>query len=96
VIFARNRHKKVFTKICNEEFHATNFQANIKVGFRTNFLITNSVKKPSNSARRTVSLRVEQFREARIFLQKREIFIVARVIAIFRPQLYRNFQILHR
>src|SRR5580704_314110 len=102
VIFTRNPHKKLFAKIRDGEFHATNFQEGFGTNFwttifpTTNSLTTNSVKKTRNSARRTVSLRVEQFREARIFLQKREILIVARVITIFRLQLYRHFQILHR
>jgi hypothetical protein len=87
--FTRNHHKN-FTKICNGKFHAANFQGKLRTNFltkcrTTNSLTTNSVKKPRNSARRTVSLRVEQFREARIFLQKCEIFIIARVIAIFWP-----------
>ena len=72
-------------------FHAANSQSK----FRAN-LLANFRSHTRNSARRTVSLRVEQFSEARVFLQKREIFIVARVIAIFRAELDGNFQILHR
>jgi hypothetical protein len=49
----------------------------------------------ANLTRRTVSLRVEQFGKAWVFLQEREIFVVARVIAIFRAQLDGNLQILH-
>ena len=44
---------------------------------------------------RTVALRVEQFGEARIFLQECEIFVVAGVVAIFRAKLDGDFQILH-
>ncbi len=40
---------------------------------------------------RTVSLRVEQLGEARIFLQECEIFIVARMVTIFGPKLDRDF-----
>ena len=73
-------------------FHAANSQSK----FRAN-LLANFRSHTRNSARRTaVSLWVEQFGEARVFLQKREIFIVARVIAIFRAELDGNFQILHR
>jgi hypothetical protein len=96
VIFTRNPHKKLFAKIRDGEFHAANFQEGFGTNFWTTSFLTNSVNKTRNSARRTVSLRVEQFREARILLQKREILIVARVITIFRTQLYGNFQILHR
>src|ERR1700681_2114239 len=39
---------------------------------------------------------VEQFGKAGIFLQEREIFVVARVVAVFRTQLNRDFQIFHR
>ena len=43
-----------------------------------------------------VFLRIEHLGEPRIFLEKGEIFVVASVIAIFRTELDRNFQILHR
>jgi len=39
---------------------------------------------------------IEQFGEAGIFLEKCKIFIIARVVAVFRAQLDRCFQILHR
>src|SRR6201996_2126850 len=42
-----------------------------------------------------VALRIEQFGEARIFLQESEVFVVARVVAILGPQLNRDAQILH-
>src|SRR5579862_3959686 len=42
------------------------------------------------------ALRVEQFSKAGIFLQKREIFVVAGVVAVFRTQLNCDFQIFHR
>lgn len=44
---------------------------------------------------RTVSLGVEQFREARIFLQECEVLIVTGVIAILGAELDCDFQILH-
>src|SRR5271155_5205351 len=108
--FTRQRHKKFPARICNEEFHAAKFQENSQTKLRTNFSTTSfrAMNFPAknfptkfrtntrNSARRTVSLRVQQFREARVFLQKSKIFVIARVIAIFRPQLYRHLQILHR
>jgi len=90
-IFRRNRHKKVFTKICKGKSHAANFQGKLRTKFPTKCRTTNFVTMQRNSARRTVSLRVEQFSEARIFLQKCEIFVVARVIAIFRAELDGNF-----
>src|SRR5215470_9807814 len=45
---------------------------------------------------RAVSLRIEQFRKARIFLQEREVLVVPRVVAVFRTQLNRELQIVHR
>src|SRR5580704_10173224 len=42
------------------------------------------------------ALGVEQFGKAGIFLQKRKIFVVAGVVAVFRTQLNRDFQIFHR
>ena len=48
------------------------------------------------SAGGTVFFGIEQFRKARVFLKEGEIFIVSRVIAIFWPELYGNFQIFHR
>ncbi|MCU1241673.1 MAG: hypothetical protein JWO71_2399 [Candidatus Acidoferrum typicum] len=47
------------------------------------------------SAGGTVFFGIEQFREARVFLKKGEILVVAGVIAIFRPELDGNFQIFH-
>ena len=61
-------------------------------------ILQHFTEKSGNSGKRnqprTVSLRVEQLGEARIFLQESEIFIVARMVAIFGPQLDRDFQIL--
>lgn len=45
---------------------------------------------------RAVTLRIEKFREAGVFLQKREILIVAGMIAIFGPELDRELQVFHR
>src|ERR1700719_5203635 len=42
------------------------------------------------------ALGVKQFGKSGIFLQKREIFVVTGVVAVFRTQLNRDFQILHR
>src|ERR1700761_670447 len=43
----------------------------------------------------TVALRIEELGEARIFLQEGEVFVIARVVAIFGPELNRDAQILH-
>ena len=48
------------------------------------------------SAGGAVFLRIQQFSEARIFLEEGEVFIVTRVIAIFRFELNGYFQIGHR
>lgn len=42
-----------------------------------------------------IAFRIEQFREAGIFLQKSEVFIVARVIAILGPQFDGELEVLH-
>lgn len=57
---------------------------------RTNF----HVEKEKLGAR-TIALRVEEFREARVLLQESEVFIVASVVPIFRAQLDCDFEILH-
>src|SRR3984893_654156 len=43
----------------------------------------------------TVLLRVEHLGEKRIFLEKGEVFVVACVIAVFRPELDGNLQVFH-
>src|SRR5207302_1782621 len=45
-------------------------------------------------ASKPVFLRVEQFGEARIFLEEGEIFVVARVVAVFRAQLDGDLEVL--
>src|SRR5690349_20984086 len=47
------------------------------------------------SAGSAVFFGIQQFGETRVFLQEREIFIVTRVIAIFRPEFDGNFQVFH-
>ena len=54
-----------------------------------------SLSHKSSSAGGAVFLRIEQLGEARIFLEESEIFVVARVIAIFRAQLDGDLQIGH-
>src|SRR5882724_2627522 len=49
--------------------------------------------KPIPLAGEAIFLWIEQFGEAWVFLEEREIFIVARMIAIFRTQLNRHLQI---
>ena len=44
----------------------------------------------------TFTLRIEKLGKSGIFLQERKIFVVARVVAIFRAQLNREFQTFHR
>src|SRR5439155_5442496 len=46
--------------------------------------------KPILLAGEAVFFRIEQLGEARVFLEERKIFVVARVIAIFRAQLNRH------
>ncbi len=48
------------------------------------------------SAGGAVFFGIEQFRKTRVFLKKGEIFIISRVITIFRAELDSNFQIFHR
>ena len=53
---------------------------------------TRHYKKPQRPlAGGAVFLRIEQFGEARVFLEESKIFVVTRVIAIFRAQLNGNF-----
>ena len=40
-----------------------------------------------------VFLRIEKFREPRIFLEEGEVFIVARVVSVFRAKFDRNLKI---
>lgn len=48
------------------------------------------------SARRTIFLGIKHLREAGVFLQEGKVFVVARVIAVFRTKLDSHLQILHR
>ena len=48
------------------------------------------------SAGSAIFLRIEKLGEARIFLEEGEVFIVARVIAVFGAKLDGNFKIRHR
>src|SRR5580700_10964977 len=68
------------------------------------FLISSTNAPPGSSggsdrdrsASRAILLRIEHLGEARVFLEKRKVFVVASVVAIFRAQLDRHLQILHR
>ena len=53
------------------------------------------MKNQEASARRTFSLWIKQFGEARIFLQERKVFVVSGVIAILWPKLNGDLQIFH-
>ena len=55
----------------------------------------NDVTTGRPSASRAVPIRVKEFGKSGIFLQEREVFIVAGVIAIFRTKLDGQFQIFH-
>src|SRR6476646_6844011 len=47
------------------------------------------------SAGGTVFLRVQKFRKSRIFLEEREVFIIARVVAVFRAEFNGYLEIRH-
>ncbi len=49
-----------------------------------------------NLTGRILSLRIKQFCKAGVFLKESEVFVVARVVAVFRTQLNGNLQIFHR
>jgi hypothetical protein len=69
---------------------------NLQSGFYFRRVPLHGQEKHESSAGGAVLLRIEQLRKARIFLEESEIFIVARVIAVFRAKLNGHLEIRHR